>query len=74
MTFDLNTDHSNYPMLSILFAVISWAIAAIDIVALDQSILEPLAHLAAFSSGVIAVVLGCISIKEKLFKHQNKQP
>lgn len=66
MLMDINHDTHNYPMLTVFFTALSWIIAAVDFVALDQSIFEPAAHIAAFASGTVAVVLGCLSIREKL--------
>lgn len=66
MLLDINHNTHNDLMLTVFFTALSWIIAAVDFVALDQSIFEPAAHIAAFASGTVAVVLGCLSIREKL--------
>lgn len=66
MLLDINDHTHNDLMLTVFFTALSWIIAAVDFVALDQSIFEPAAHIAAFASGTVAVVLGCLSIREKL--------
>ena len=66
---DIQQHNSDKPILSILFGAISWFINMADFSHIDQAILAPLAHIAAFGSGFIAIILGLISIKEKSEKY-----
>jgi hypothetical protein len=69
---DIQHHHSDKPILSILFGAISWFINMADFSHADQAILAPLAHTAAFGSGLVAIILGLISIKEKADKYIKK--
>ena len=64
--------HNEYPILSVIFTSISGGITCImnnvDLSKVDAAIIGPLAHLAAFCSGCIAIILGLLSIYERYFK------
>lgn len=66
--------HSEFPLLSLMFSVmgIYTYLISMDMQSIDNTYLLPLAHSITICSGAVAVVLGCISIKEKFFKRKNK--
>lgn len=68
MQKQMEQHNSDYPLLSFFFSILTWSLAAFNATALDNCVLLPVAHLATILSGSVAVVLGCISIKDKLFK------
>ncbi|RUP38235.1 MAG: hypothetical protein EKK63_12710 [Acinetobacter sp.] len=66
--------HADYPLLSVVFGAISCSVQLFANVTIDkatqidQVLLSPIAHIAAAGSGIIAIVLGLISIYEKAKK------
>ena len=68
--------HPDFPILSLYFTIISWysyLITTFDLHALDNTVFLPIAHLAAIGSGITAMVLGAISLKEKYNKWKSKK-
>lgn len=68
--------HNEYPILSVFFTTISGSITYfmnhVELSKIDASFIAPMAHLAAFGSGCIAIILGLISIYERYFKKKKK--
>jgi len=65
---------SEYPLLSIIFTVISmytWFMS-LDLQTIDNGLLLPFAHLLTICSGTCAVVLFFISIYEKYIKRKRR--
>ena len=68
--------HSEFPLLSIIFAILSWytySMSWFDIKDLDNGYLLPATHLVTICSGTVAVVLGVISIRDKQKKKRKSK-
>lgn len=64
-------EHHDYPLLSLFFTlitIISWFFNKLDLSALDNGILLPVMHMVTIGSGITAICLGAISMRDKYKK------
>lgn len=74
----MTENHTEYPILSVLFTGLSFGflkmksvLLFIDFKSLDEAIIAPASHIASSCSAMVAITLGLLSIYERYLKKKS---